>query len=396
MVEHSLSIDSTDFSNLAQQFLKTAQGMEFPDDSDENWRYSRLKDPEVYQYLPLSHDINYPRQSFPEELDLANAIKIELSSGVLLSSNPMASMTTSDQYQRLELFKPIYKPDFFCLGLGVQPVTLSVFDDSVVLIRNHHDIEMTSAGLRLFVEVKENVSATIIELITSETDSNFYGLTYEITCGQKANIQIIRIDLSSNVSLTNFVTSQENESNLTLVNFSLGCGISRFSFSSWLKGASATSRFYSLALKDKKSHYDLRILQNHIGSKTVSEMKSSNVLDDSAESVYVGLIRMQKGCKKSVALQSNKSLLLSKNAHADSIPNLDIQENDVRCDHASAVGPVQEAHLEYLQLRRIPPQKAIGLIAYGFLYDVINEVKELQGITYAQELIKERFLCDIN
>ena len=91
---------------------------------------------------------------------------------------------------------------------------------------------------------------------------------------------------------------------------------------------------------------------------------------DTARSVYSGLIRIRNGARGADAFQTNHNLVLSEGAHADSVPNLDIEENDVRCSHASTVGPVDEEQRYYLESRGIEPAVAERLIVLGFFSDL--------------------------
>jgi Fe-S cluster assembly protein SufD len=74
------------------------------------------------------------------------------------------------------------------------------------------------------------------------------------------------------------------------------------------------------------------------------------------------------------AFQTNRNLVLSEGAHADSVPNLEIEANDVRCSHASAVGPIDADQLYYLESRGIPPDVAERLIVLGFFDEVIDRL----------------------
>jgi Fe-S cluster assembly protein SufD len=88
--------------------------------------------------------------------------------------------------------------------------------------------------------------------------------------------------------------------------------------------------------------------------------------------VYSGLIRIRKGARGSNAFQTNHNLVLSEGAHADSVPNLDIDENDVKCSHASTVGPIDEDQRYYLETRGIEPAVAERLIVLGFFSDLAS------------------------
>ena len=73
-------------------------------------------------------------------------------------------------------------------------------------------------------------------------------------------------------------------------------------------------------------------------------------------------------------MQTNHNLVLDERAHADSVPNLDIEENDVRCSHASTVGPIDEDQRYYLESRGVPPERAERLIVLGFFNDIVDRV----------------------
>ena len=91
---------------------------------------------------------------------------------------------------------------------------------------------------------------------------------------------------------------------------------------------------------------------------------------DHSRSVYSGLIHIRNGAHGARAFQTNNNLVLSEGAHADSVPNLDIEENDVRCSHASTVGPIDEDQRYYLESRGISPAVAERLIVLGFFADL--------------------------
>ena len=86
------------------------------------------------------------------------------------------------------------------------------------------------------------------------------------------------------------------------------------------------------------------------------------------------MIRVRRGAVKSDAMQTNHNLVLDEGAHADSVPNLDIEENDVRCSHGSTVGPVDEDQRYYLESRGVEPERAEQLIVAGFFRSIAEQV----------------------
>ena len=120
--------------------------------------------------------------------------------------------------------------------------------------------------------------------------------------------------------------------------------------------------------------HDFRTVQHHQAPKTRSDLLYKGAVANSARSVYSGLIRVEKGARGTNAMQTNRNLVLHEGAHADSVPNLEIEDNDVRCSHASAVGPIAEDQRFYLESRGVPTDVADRLIALGFLDEVLRAV----------------------
>ena len=106
-------------------------------------------------------------------------------------------------------------------------------------------------------------------------------------------------------------------------------------------------------------HFDHRSIQDHYGNRTASDLLYKGVLKDRSRTIYSGNVIIRQGAHECDAYQTNRNILLSEHAKADSIPNLEILSNDpVRCGHAASVGPVDEDTLFYIQSRGIPFEEA--------------------------------------
>ncbi|HWD51459.1 MAG TPA: SufD family Fe-S cluster assembly protein [Acidimicrobiales bacterium] len=154
----------------------------------------------------------------------------------------------------------------------------------------------------------------------------------------------------------------------------LGGAYARLRTDSALIGASGSSKLRAAYIGRDDQMLDFRTLQDHRAPKTTSDLLFMGAVADHSHSVYSGLIRMRRGAVRSDAMQTNHNLVLDEGAHADSVPNLDIEENDVRCSHASTVGPVSEDQLYYLESRGVEPEVAERLIVAGFFDDIANQV----------------------
>jgi Fe-S cluster assembly protein SufD len=120
--------------------------------------------------------------------------------------------------------------------------------------------------------------------------------------------------------------------------------------------------------------HDFRTMQDHAAPQTTSDLLFKGAVADAAKGVYTGLIRVRKDAPGTNAFQTNRNLVLSEGAGAESVPNLEIETNDVRCSHASAVGPIDEEQRYYLESRGVPPEEAERLIVLGFFNEVLERL----------------------
>ncbi len=154
----------------------------------------------------------------------------------------------------------------------------------------------------------------------------------------------------------------------------IGGDYARLRTDSALTGPGAEGQLLALYFSAGRQMHDFRTVQHHQAPRTRSDLLYKGVLANSARSVYSGLIRVEKGARGTDAMQTNRNLVLHEGAHADSVPNLEIEDNDVRCSHASAVGPVAEDQRFYLESRGVPTDVADRLIALGFLDEVLERL----------------------
>ncbi|MCL4434415.1 MAG: SufD family Fe-S cluster assembly protein [Actinobacteria bacterium] len=147
---------------------------------------------------------------------------------------------------------------------------------------------------------------------------------------------------------------------------SLGGTYARTVTESTLAGSQSSTELLAAYLGSANQVHDMRTVQRHVAKRTASNLLFVGAAGDQARAVYSGLIKMEPGAKRSDALQTNRNLILSEGAKADSVPNLSIEENDVRCSHASSTGPVDSEMVYYLETRGVKPEDAKRLLARGF------------------------------
>jgi len=139
-----------------------------------------------------------------------------------------------------------------------------------------------------------------------------------------------------------------------------------------LVGRGATGTLLAAYFGDGDQTLDYRTFQDHVAPDTTSNLLFKGTVSDRSRSVYTGLIRVGKEARGTNAFQTNRNIKLSEEAWAESVPNLEIENNDVHCSHASAVGPIDEEQRFYLESRGVPTVVAERLIVAGFFDDVFS------------------------
>jgi hypothetical protein len=154
-----------------------------------------------------------------------------------------------------------------------------------------------------------------------------------------------------------------------------GSGRGKVRIQNDLVGRGATSRVTGAYFADGVQHLDYDTFQLHAAPDTTSDFAFKGALRDRASAVWRGMIRVEPDAQRTNAYQENRNLLLSKTAHADSIPGLEIMANDVRCTHGATLGQVDREQLFYLMSRGLPRHEAERLIVRGFFQDVLNRIE---------------------
>jgi Fe-S cluster assembly protein SufD len=164
------------------------------------------------------------------------------------------------------------------------------------------------------------------------------------------------------------------DATLDTLNVSLGATTSRVDLNARLQGQGANSDMLGLYFGDADQHFDHNTSQDHVAPNARSDLLYKGALADRSRSVFRGIIRVHKGAQRTDAYQTNRNLLLSPHARADSLPNLEIEADDVKCSHAATVGQLDEDEVFYLMARGLPREQAERLVVTGFLGEVLGRL----------------------
>ncbi len=158
------------------------------------------------------------------------------------------------------------------------------------------------------------------------------------------------------------------------LNVALGASVTRVDLNARLLGPGANSDMLGLYFGDGDQHFDFNTSQDHTVPNTSSDLLYKGALDGASHSVFRGIIRVYPGAQGTDAYQTNRNLLLSPNARADSLPNLEIEADDVKCSHGATIGELDAEAKFYLMSRGLPLVQAERLVVLGFLGEVLSKL----------------------
>jgi Fe-S cluster assembly protein SufD len=334
---------------------------------DEQWRTTELPttEAEIWRYSRI------------EELDLARFEPGALESAI---TGPGDHVRTGGEL--VDLF-PDERPDVFA-DLNAQfAATTHVAIPSGTAIEAPivvtHVVPAGGAMVcpRLVIEAGRDSQVTVIECFVSETGGPALVLpVLQIHAAEASRVQYLAINqLSTEAwSIGHQQAVGERDSSTLLASVALGGDYARVRTESRLVGSGASTRQVALYFAGGRQMHDFRTIQDHAAPHTTSDLLFKGAVQDNSKSVYTGLIRIRENAKGSNAFQTNRNLTLSEGAWAESVPNLDIETNDVKCSHASTVGPVDEDQRFYLESRGVRPEVAERLVVLGFFDEVLEQL----------------------
>jgi Fe-S cluster assembly protein SufD len=164
----------------------------------------------------------------------------------------------------------------------------------------------------------------------------------------------------------------ERDARLRFFAATFGSRLQKAYWDALLEGAGADATLTGVCFGGGDQHLDHQSLQAHRAPSTHSDLLLKVAVRDRAQSVYGGLISVDKVAQKTDGYVQNRNLMLSRGARASGIPMLEIKANDVRCSHGVTAGHVDTDQRFYLQSRGVQPEAADRLIVRGFMQDAVD------------------------
>jgi Fe-S cluster assembly protein SufD len=365
--------------------LFEAEGL--PTTSDEVWRYAPLSDLDLDRFAVASEPQRVADSPLAAQLIERAGLIVRVTDGFgSVPSVEIEGVTVDFEETTTSLTgEPLigrYEGDTFALlNVALAPSTtvihvaagVNVAEPIVVLNQS----SASASFSRTQLHIGRGASVTIVEYFEGGKDALVVPVS-EYRIEDNAALQLItyqRLDASAwHVARTTGHLARDARLHQAVVGF--GAHYDRSRNDAELLGAGASNELRTTFLGSGDQVHDFRTRQYHVAPRTTSTLLSKGAVADSSRSVYTGLIEIEKGAKRTDARQTNHNLLLSPAAHADSVPNLDIRENDVMCAHASSVGPLDDLQLWYLESRGVTPDDAQRLLIQGFFYEMLSALPD--------------------
>ena len=237
-------------------------------------------------------------------------------------------------------------------------------------------------GLGIFghtlIVADENARITYVEEYSSPAGDTpgFSSSVSELYLARGAQVRYVSMQEfapdATTFSAQRAVARADSSLNWLVVN--VGSSFVKSNVETHLLEPGASTEMLGLYFGNEKQFVDHHTLQEHIAPNCTSDLLYKGAVDDRARSVFSGMIRVHPGAQKTDAYQTNRNLLLSDDARADSIPNLEIGANDVRCSHGATVAPLDEDEVFYLQSRGIARPEATKIIVDGFFEPILSRI----------------------
>jgi Fe-S cluster assembly protein SufD len=289
-----------------------------------------------------------------------------------LDSDPgFAGMVPTD-HNKLAAAHAAFSTD----GARVELKSGTVMEEPLV-VEIHATTDGTASFPHLQVVVGENAEASILVDYRSADGARLLLVPrVDLEVGDSGRLRFLSVQGLDHAATTvvhqRAVLGRDATSRIGEVG--LGARLGRLDLGISLVGDGSSSEVVGLYFGEGDQTLDYRMVIDHQGRSTTSDVFLKGAVEDDAQSVFTGLLRIEKDAARTSTFETNRNLVLSENAKAHSVPNLEILCNDVICGHASSVGPLESDHLYYLMSRGLTRERAERLLIRGFFQQVIDRL----------------------
>lgn len=352
-------------------------GSRLPTWESEEWRYSPVADLDFASFEPASSPAEVSskrlarlRQDYPTQ----NLVVTQNGFPVLVEGLAEVGYDGARVEQTRDIFADINEV------YGSPPVAVNVPAGETVanpvVIIHMVDGDHVAAMPRVVVNAAEASTVTVSELFVGSDGIALILPKIEIRCGAAAQVSYDGLQSVGERFwlLGSQISEIDAQATFKSSTAAFGGAYARLRTDCTLNGRGAHADLDAAYFGNGDQVLDFRTFQNHQAPDTTSRLVFKGAVDDSSRAIYTGMIRVAQQARGTSAFQTNANIKLGDEAWAESVPNLEIETDDVRCSHASTVGPIDDEHRFYLESRGVPQRVADKLILSGFFEEVLSSM----------------------
>lgn len=252
--------------------------------------------------------------------------------------------------------------------------------------------EPTVSYPRALVVLGKGAKLDLVESYVGLAKSSYFtNAVTELVVGPGAELSHYRVLVESpdafHVGTTR--VSQERDSTLSSMAFSMGAAIARNDFNVVLGAPGSACNLSGLYMTTDSQHVDYHIDIDHVEPHTTSRQYHKGILAGRSVAVYTGRVLVRRGAQKSDAQQADKNLILSRNAEVNTKPSMEIYADDVKCTHGATAGQIAGAEdsLFYMRSRGLDRDTANGLLIRAFASEIVDSIQLKPIHDYLDQLI---------
>ena len=246
---------------------------------------------------------------------------------------------------------------------------------------------------RVVVKADDNSHAALVEHHIGLDDTVYFSnVVTEIALGKNAALDYYRLQEESPKAfhIGAVCVRQDRDSRFDAHTVTLGSALARNDLDVRLAAPGAQCGLNGLYLVTGRQHVDIHTRIDHLHPHGTSNEFYKGILDGHGRSVFNGKVIVHPDAQKTDARQSNKNLLLSADAEADTKPELEIYADDVKCSHGATVGQLGDDAVFYLRSRGVDEAEARNLLTIAFAREIIDQVKVPALRAYLDETVTAR------
>ncbi len=262
----------------------------------------------------------------------------------------------------------------------------------------------------------------VIDVVAGSTAASFPGIRIDVADGAEVTVAIrlrsaddldalvvphVEGRLGANANLSVVVDQQwgrltkaigqivfevGRDSELRVAEAGLGGSLARWQLAIHLVGQGSNAQVIGAYFGDLEQTLDYRYVMHHGAPNTNSDMFLKGAVEDEAGSIFTGMIRIDEVAQRTNAFQTNRNLILSEGASAQSVPNLEILANDVKCGHGSTVGQLDAEQRYYLMSRGLDQSRADRLQVRGFFEEALARFPIPEMVDRLRDRFNEKYI----